>query len=225
MADFVSKTVRKSIAFIRLIFPKGGEELRMAYSLYDERGRRKYLVPMERKTFLQAALKIGGETASFCAVMVFCGTRISEALALTPERIDDANGTINIRTLKRREFVIRAMPVPRKLLIYLDCIHHYREAQHDPARASERLWKFSRTTAWRRIKFVMRQAAHPEYVSKPKSLRHAFGAEASMKVALPMVQKWLGHASIKTTAIYTTLMGEEERIVARKTWSRIEKAL
>jgi integrase/recombinase XerD len=193
----------------------------MAYSLYDERGRRKYLVPMERKTFLQAALNAGGQTASFCVVMVFCGTRISEALAVTPERIDDANCAINIRTLKRRAFVIRAVPVPRKLLNYLDSVHHYRAAQRDPTRAGERLWKFSRTTAWRRIKFVMRRAAHPEFVSKPKSLRHAFGAEASMKVALPMVQKWLGHASIRTTAIYTTLMGDEERAVARKTWRRI----
>src|SRR3978361_370115 len=111
MADFVSKAVRKSIAFIRLLFPKSGEDLRMAYSLYDERGRRKYLVPVERKTFLQAALDVGGETASFCAVMVFCGTRISEALALTPERIDDGNCTINVTTLKRRAPVIRAIPV------------------------------------------------------------------------------------------------------------------
>ena len=193
----------------------------MAYSLFDERGRRKYLVPVERKTFLQAALTVGGETASFCAVMVFCGTRISEALALTPERIDDANCTINVITLKQRKPKVRAIPVPRKLLYFLDGVHHYREAQRDPERAGKRLWWFSRTTAWRRIKFVMRHAAHPEFVSQPKSLRHAFGAEASMHVALPMVQKWLGHASIKTTAIYTTLVGREEQRVARKTWRQI----
>ncbi|MEI9990581.1 MAG: site-specific integrase [Rhizomicrobium sp.] len=197
----------------------------MAYSLYDERGRRKYLVPMERRAFLQSALNVGGETASFCAVMVFCGTRISEGLEITPERIDDANCAINVRTLKRRAFVIRAVPVPRKLLTFLDCVHHYRAAQLDPAKAGERLWKFSRTTAWRRIKFVMRRAAHPEFVSKPKSLRHAFGAEACMNVPLPMVQKWLGHAKLETTAIYTTLIGREERAVARKTWKRIGKLL
>jgi integrase/recombinase XerD len=225
MADFVSKAVRKSIAFIRLSFPKGGEDLRMAHSLYDERGRRKYLVPMERKTFLKAALNVGGETASFCVVMVFCGTRISEALAITPERIDDANCTINVITLKQRIPKVRAIPVPRKLLYYLDGVHHYRDAQRDPERARARLWRFSRTTAWRRIKFVMRHAAHPEFVSQPKSLRHAFGAEASMHVALPMVQKWLGHASIKTTAIYTTLVGNEERAVARKTWRRLTNIL
>jgi integrase/recombinase XerD len=225
MADFVSKAVRKSIAFVRLAFPKGGEGLRMAYSLYDERGRRKYLVPNERKTFLQAALNVGGETATFCAVMVFCGTRISEALAITPERIDDANGTINIRTLKRRKFVIRAVPVPQKLLTYLDYVHDYRDAQRDPVRAGQRLWRFSRTTAWRRVKYVMRHAAHPEYVSQPKSLRHAFGAEACMNVPMPMVQKWLGHASIKTTAIYTTLVGDEERAIAEKAWKSIARLL
>jgi site-specific recombinase XerD len=226
MADFVSKALAKSTTIIRLVFPKRGDHLRMAYSLFDERGRRKYLVPMERKTFLQAALDVGGETATFCAVMVFCGTRISEALEISPERIDDGNCAINVRTLKRRAFVIRAIPVPRKLLTFIDCVHHYREAQRDPARAGQRLWKFSRTTAWRRIKFVMQRAMHPAHLSQPKSLRHAFGAEAALRgIPLTMIKKWLGHARIDTTEIYTTLVGREERAVARQTWKRIGKVL
>ncbi|MEJ1967782.1 MAG: hypothetical protein WDN03_03960 [Rhizomicrobium sp.] len=136
MADFVSKALAKSTTIIRLVFPKRGDHLRMAYSLFDERGRRKYLVPMERRTFLQAALDVGGETASFCAVMVFCGTRISEALAITPERIDDANGAINIRTLKRRALCDSAPSLCRA-----NCSHiltayiRYRDAQRDPTRA------------------------------------------------------------------------------------------
>jgi integrase/recombinase XerD len=199
----------------------------MNWSLYDERGRRKYLVPVERKKFLQAALNVGGKTASFCAVLAFSGARISEVLALTPERIDDANGTINFETLKRRKRGhIRAVPVPKNLLFYLDSVHRYRDAQHDPERADSRLWKFSRTTAWRRVKAVMQRAEHPHYLSQPKSLRHAFGAEAALSgIPLTMVKKWLGHARIETTEIYTTLVGREERAVARQTWKRIGKLL
>jgi integrase/recombinase XerD len=198
----------------------------MSWSLFDAHGRRKYLVPLERKTFLQTALDVGGKTASFCTVLVFCGARISEVLSLSPERIDDGSCTIIFRTLKRRKLVYRGVPVPRKVLQYLDAVHHYREAQCDPAQASKPLWKWSRTTAWRRVKFVMQRAAQPPHVSKPKALRHAFGAEAVMNgVSLTMVQRWLGHANMRTTVIYTTLVGDEERALARKTWKHIEALL
>lgn len=197
----------------------------MSWSLYDTRGRRKYLVHDERQAFLNASLEVGGETATFCAVLAFCGARISEVLALTPEQIDDGNVAINFETLKRRKRgIIRAIPVPRKLLAQLNEIHHFREAQRDPVRSRQRLWSWSRTTAWRRVKEVMRIANQPEHVSQPKALRHAFGAEAVLrKVALPLVKKWMGHAKLETTEIYTSLIGEEERSMARLTWARLPK--
>lgn len=192
----------------------------MSWSLYDARGRRKYLVPKERSAFLKAAFEVGGTVWTFCAVLTFSGARISEVLALCPEQIDDGNGAINFETLKRRKKgVIRAVPVPRKLLDQLDATHHYRIAQLDPLRAGERLWPWSRTTAWRRVKEVMRQAGHPEYVSKPRALRHAFGAESTLnQVPLTLVKKWMGHAKLETTEIYTSLIGNEERALAQLTW-------
>src|SRR3954471_835345 len=37
----------------------------------------------------------------------------------------------------------------------------------------------------------------------PKGLRHSFGVQAvSRGIALNMVQKWLGHAQLTTTAVY-----------------------
>jgi integrase len=199
----------------------------MAWSLNDPRGRRKYLVAVERRAFLQAALEIGGKTGSFCAVLVLCGARISEVLALTPERIDDGNCAINFETLKRRKRgVIRSVPVPKRLLLYLEGVHHYRGVQGDPEAACRKLWPWCRTTAWRRVKFVMRRAMVPYFVSKPKALRHAFGAEAALnQVALTLIKKWMGHSRIETTEIYTSLIGREERALARLTWRREEKLL
>jgi integrase/recombinase XerD len=193
----------------------------MSWSLYDGRGRRKYLVPKERWAFLRTALDTGGTVGTFCAVLAFTGARISEALALTPEGIDDGNGAINIQTLKRRRRgVIRAVPVPRKLLDHLHRVHRFREAQTDPIRASVRLWPWSRTTAWRRVKEVMRRAGQPAYISTPKALRHAFGAEAALnQISLTLIKKWMGHTKVETTEIYTALVGEEERALARLTWS------
>lgn len=207
----------------------------MEWSLFDRKGRRKYLVPLERKSFLGAALRVGGPTASFCAVLVFCGARISEVLALTPEMIDDASGTINFHTLKRnrkkkgRRFkyrvVVRSVPVPQKLLWYLNEVHSYRSRQRYPSRANKRLWHWSRTTGWRRVKAVMLMASVPSFVSQPKAVRHAFGAAATVQnITLSMIQKWLGHADIRTTVIYTTVVGPEERALARRAWGALEKA-
>jgi integrase/recombinase XerD len=192
----------------------------MEYSLYDTYGRRKYLVPLERDRFLQAALEAKGQTASFCAVLGLTGARLSEVLALTPARIDEANCSINFGTLKQKgSCPTRAVPVPRSLIFFLDGVHHFSEAQNDPSQANERLWTWSRTTAWRRVKAVMRMAAAPKFVAMPKALRHAFGVEATLEdIGLTMVQRWLGHKDIKTTTIYTTVIGPEERALARRTW-------
>ena len=56
--------------------------------------------------------------------------------------------------------------------------------------------------------------------ASPKGLRHAYGVHAVLSgVPLPLVQKWLGHADISTTAIYTDVLGPEEREIAARMWS------
>jgi len=56
----------------------------------------------------------------------------------------------------------------------------------------------------------------------PKALRHAFGVETvNEKISLSLIQKWLGHARIETTVVYTTPVGEEERALARLTWHNL----
>ncbi|WP_039906805.1 tyrosine-type recombinase/integrase, partial [Acetobacter tropicalis] len=55
--------------------------------------------------------------------------------------------------------------------------------------------------------------------ASPKGLRHAFGVAAvSSGIPLNMVQKWLGHAQLSTTAIYADAVGAEEQDIARKMW-------
>ena len=53
----------------------------------------------------------------------------------------------------------------------------------------------------------------------PKGLRHGFAVEALQSgVPINVVSKWLGHARIETTAIYTEVTGKEERFFAEKMW-------
>ena len=53
----------------------------------------------------------------------------------------------------------------------------------------------------------------------PKGLRHAFGVNGVQKAPLNMVKKWLGHAQITTTEIYTCAVGEEEQELAQRLWA------
>lgn len=55
--------------------------------------------------------------------------------------------------------------------------------------------------------------------ANPKGLRHAFGIHAVARgVPLHMLQRWLGQADMKTTAIYAQAVGPEERQVAARMW-------
>jgi site-specific recombinase XerD len=40
----------------------------------------------------------------------------------------------------------------------------------------------------------------------------------SRGIALNLVQKWLGHAQLTTTAIYANAVGEEEQSIAARMW-------
>ena len=82
-----------------------------------------------------------------------------------------------------------------------------------------RLWPWERTTAWRRVQAVMADAGLQGPHASPKGLRHAFGVRAvNAGIPLNMVQKWLGHAQLSTTAIYADAVGAEEQAIAAKMW-------
>jgi site-specific recombinase XerD len=89
----------------------------------------------------------------------------------------------------------------------------------------DRLWRsepgafLSRMTGYRKVRKVMDDAVIRGGHASPKGLRHGFGVHAIQSgVPLTLVQRWLGHADIKTTAIYTNVMGPEERSIAARMW-------
>lgn len=190
----------------------------MTLGLFDEKGNRKYLTARERLAFVYAASQEKIPVCTFCLTMAFTGARISEVLALTPNRIDMADEAVVFETLKqRRKNVFRAIPIPRALIPLLAS---YSVGKSGP------LWPWGRTTGWKVIKSVMRHAGIAENLCKPKALRHAFAVEAGQKgIPLNIVQRWLGHARIETTAIYANAIGDEERSLARRAWSSLELAI
>lgn len=70
--------------------------------------------------------------------------------------------------------------------------------------------------AYRWIKSIMARDAQ----ACPKRLRHGYGVHATLCGAqVHMLQRWMGHASISTTAIYSTVLGPEEQQLAKRIWS------
>src|SRR5262245_17234342 len=154
----------------------------------------------------------------------YTGCRLSEALHLTPRRVDFADQVIVVESLKkRRPGVYRAVPVPPVLLDTLDMVHGLKEIQRRASRRAldQPLWSWSRTTAWRRVVAVMQQvdiAAGPHRV--PNGLRHGYAINAVTKgVPLHMLSKWMGHSILEITAIYAQAMGEEQQAIAARMWS------
>ena len=197
------------------------EQLHDGLSLFGQSGSRKYLNAAERQRFIEAAHRAPPKIRLLCLTLAWSGARISEVLALTPASIDIESGVASIQTLKRRKRgVVRQVPLPSDVLDELGRVFELRIAQRDPALANERIWKWSRTTAWRRVKEVMAAAGIAGTPAMPKGLRHGFGVNAFQSNVPPhLVQRWLGHASLRTTAIYGDVIGPDERAFAARMWS------
>jgi integrase/recombinase XerD len=190
--------------------------------LYDTNGHRKYLTPAERQNFIRASETALNQIRTFCGALAHTGCRISEALALTADRVDIADGVIVIESLKkRRRGIYRAIPVPPSFLATLEAVHGINALKNGPdSGRNVHLWPWSRPTGWRYVRAVMLAAGIAGLHASPKGLRHGFGIKAVVSnVPLNMAQKWLGHADLATTAIYADAIGPEEKQLAERMWS------
>ena len=162
------------------------------------------------------------QVRTLCMTLAYAGCRLSEALALTADRIDLSAGVLTIESLKkRRTGVFRSVPVPPALLETLDMVHGIREQQSSRGKGrGMRLWPWSRMTGWRAVHAVMEAARLDGPHASPKGLRHGFGVAAvSAGIPLNLVQKWLGHAQLTTTAIYANPVRAEEKTIAQRMWT------
>jgi integrase/recombinase XerD len=182
--------------------------------VFDRQGNRKYLNSTEREAFFEAVSREpDAARRAFCLVLFYTGCRISEALALRVQRIDMSDECIVFETLKqRRRRAFRAIPIPDSLVRVFGKLL-------EKEKPSARIWRMSRSTAFRLVKEHMRQAGIKGVMACPKGLRHGFAVECvGEKIPLTTIQKWMGHAKLETTAIYLAVSGKEERNLAHRLW-------
>ncbi len=185
----------------------------MDWGLYDPAGHRKYLTEVERAAFMKAAKECNADVMTLCWALNETGCRLSEALELTLDHVDFPAGMLVFRSLKKRGAKMhRAVPVSPQLLKAIRRLGENSDTKP--------LWPWCRMTAYRRVKEVMARAGIHGPHASPKGLRHGFGVAALERgVPLNLLQKWLGHARLSTTAIYGNAVGAEERKMASKMWN------
>jgi integrase/recombinase XerD len=183
--------------------------------VFDRRGGRKYLNEGERRAYFREAKREKDPASrAFCLILYYTGCRISEALNLTAERVDCSQKSLVFETLKQRKGgIFRAVPIPEALVAALGALVSGIDS-------TDRLFNFSRATAYRTVKGCMAKARVAGTMASPKGLRHGFAiACIARSIPLTTVQKWMGHARLETTAIYLDVSGDEEREYAKRLWS------
>jgi len=189
-------------------------------SLYATDGGRKYLNLDERRRALTAMMTLDPRKALFALTLAWTGARVSEVLALTPASFQTERGIVAITTLKRRRHSVREVPLPETVMAMLESCFSLKVAQQDPIACHQRLWGWCRQTGWRVTKDVMQQSGIVGRAACPRGWRHGFGVGTLQAgVPLNLVQRWLGHARLTTTALYAQAMGPEERMFAQRFWT------
>ncbi len=190
------------------------------FQLHTPGGERKYITPEERDLFGVVAKSLDRETRTFCMLLRDTGVRISEGLSVSPSSIDLSAKCLTVETLKKRTGgIYRQIPLSDEFIDDLNLVHDLRGRQKNKKARLQPLWNWSRSTASRRVDRVMQGAGIKGVSACAKGLRHGFAVYCITKgIPLPTVQKWMGHASMETTAIYLQVTGKEERDLASRLW-------
>lgn len=185
-----------------------------AISLFDDSGRRKYLNADERRRFLAVAREATPPLRQLCEHLHFTGSRPSEAVDMCWHQLDVEQASCTIQTMKqRRRGVYRCIPLPR------EHVEAFRGLAPDCQDENARIWPWHRATVWRKVTEIMQAASISGAHACPRGIRHGFGVAAvASGIPISLVQRWLGHAKLDTTAIYLQVIGPEERRFAERMW-------
>lgn len=145
-------------------------------------------------------------------VLYACGARVAEAIGLRTETIGPSMESL---TLFGKGSKMRVVPLGGRARDALQRWLSNGRLSLPGARARSEVFltargnPLDRTNAWRRVKAAALRAGLGADIS-PHTLRHSFATHLLMGGAdLRAVQEMLGHASIRTTEIYTHLDEEE----------------
>ncbi len=138
----------------------------------------------ERDVFLHKAERVGRQVCTLCMMLAYAGCLLSEAQALTVDRVDLATGVLVLSLQKRHTGIYRAVPMRPRLFEALDLVHGICEQHGRRGKGrGERLW--FRMIGWCAVQAV--ELGGPR--ASPKGLRHGWAGSS----------EWLAvHVGIRT---------------------------
>lgn len=147
---------------------------------------------------------------TFISLLLYTGLRISEALELTTESIEERDDTFFLRVQQGKGKKDRLIPLVSDSL--LDLLAGYMTTLPN----GSRLFPFSSREANYLIKRLAKKAGITKPVS-PHTLRHTSATLYLKKgVNLEVLRKLLGHSSLSTTQKYLSLTNEDMAMELRK---------
>ncbi len=188
-------------------------------------GERKYLNRAERQAFLEATKQQEAKKKYYCQLLYYTGCRLSEALEVSYDKINFEQGFVQIRTLKQKKHKgtsagNRFNELPDSYLNEIQGFYATVRGRRPHAKASsESLWPISDRQARNYVTEVMAAAGITGKKASSRGLRHSMGVMLAIdKVPVNIIQKVLGHASIRNTMIYLDIIGDERRQMVSQTW-------
>lgn len=184
-------------------------------------GERKYLNREERAAFKDAALYMEPDIRTFCLMLYYTGCRLSEALEVTPDRLDYSENRVLFRTLKqkaKRGDKYRLVELPKDYMASLESDYKAR-SRRSTKKSGERLWSFTDRTGQNYVKKVMEAAGIEGTKATSRGLRHSMGVMLALdKVPANVIQDILGHTVPESTQIYMKVLGEDRRGLIANVW-------
>jgi integrase/recombinase XerD len=179
-------------------------------------------IPITDVERLLDAAEVGGTASgmrdrALLEVLYGSGARISEAVGLDVDDLDQARGLVRLRGKGGKE---RIVPIGRPAVFAVEA--YLVRVRPDLARRGRgtpavfcnlRGGRLSRQSAWAALQVAAQRAGLAAHVS-PHTLRHSFATHLLEGGAdVRVVQELLGHASVTTTQIYTKVTADTLREV------------
>lgn len=160
----------------------------------------------------------GERDRALLEVLYATGARVGEAVGL---RTDEVQPELSVLRLTGKGDKTRVVPLGRRAALALERWMSGGRRRLPGALSRREVFltarglPLDRSNAWRRVKLAAARAGIARSIS-PHTLRHSFATHLVEGGAdLRSVQEMLGHASIRTTEVYTHLDGEHVRSVHR----------